>query len=67
MEPLTSLDPEFRGVGREHVDVGWERRLGRPCYFLFYTPNVLATFDPKNSMEWGMAFWGALNSKGLCR
>lgn len=35
--------------------------------FYFYTPNLLANFNPKNPMEWGMAFWGALNSKGLCR
>lgn len=46
------------------MDRGWERRLGRALLLQFLH---LATFDPKFSMEWGMAFWGTLNSKGLGR
>lgn len=55
MEPLTYLDRGFRVI-EGGMWTGDERRLGRPCYFLFYTSNILATFDPKNPMEWGIAF-----------
>lgn len=42
----------------------WSEGLGRALLLPFLH---LATFGPKIPMEWGMAFWGTLNSKGLGR
>lgn len=64
MESLTFLD---RGVGRREESGMWMGDGSDDWAGLANTKTLGHFLTLENPMELGMAFWSALNSKGLCR